>query len=96
MSIRQIVTGLCMAACLALALVGWFFLPQEVITQISFSGEASSTMAKPLAVLLPTLLGIGFGLAGLLGRRPEKDAWACTAVAAVSVLCHILMLLFNR
>ena len=61
MSIRQIVTGLCMAACLALALVG-----------------------------------IGFGLAGLLGRRPEKNAWACTAVAAVSVLCHILMLLFNR
>ena len=53
-------------------------------------------MAKPLAVLLPTLLGIGFGLAGLLGRRSEKDAWACTAIAAVSVLCHILMLLFNR
>ena len=96
MSIRQIVTGLCMAACLALALVGWFLLPQEVITQISFSGEASSTMAKPLAGRLPTLLGSGVGLAGLLGRRSEKDAWACTAVAAVSVLCHILMLLFNR
>jgi len=45
----------------ALALISWFILPDEVVMQVRIDGEPGSVLSKPVAVIAPLLIS-GMGL----------------------------------
>jgi len=48
---------------LIFAVLGFLLLPDTVIMQIGFDGEAGNVLSKPLAIIVPLLIsGLGIGL----------------------------------
>lgn len=58
------------AAVLVVAVVGFFLLPDTLITQIGIGGQAQSYMPKPLLLALPVGISIlGIGISFQEGKR---------------------------
>lgn len=82
------------AAAVALAAAGWFFLPEEVIIQVNALGQPSNTAPKLLAVLIPFVISAlsaylyGFGDA----RRQSRNL----LLTAVGYLIAVITFVFNR
>jgi cytochrome bd-type quinol oxidase subunit 2 len=81
-----------LVATVVLAVVSFLLLPDTVITQIG--GNRNSTMSRPMAVLLPSLLGVIPSLLVLFGKEDERRK-TYLILSGAGVLVFIVMLLVN-
>lgn len=77
----------------ALAAASRVLLPETVITQFSLNEAGVTTMPRPAAVALPTILGMGGGCWQLSGRDGRGRGLLLSGAAAV---VFVVMLAVNR
>lgn len=95
MKYRKIVPYVLIAVSAALAVISFLVLPDEVIIQFSVGAGANTIAPKLLAVLIPSAIGIGGAVFGLLAGENEKS-WTKSIVASVvGVIVFIIMLAVN-
>lgn len=75
---------------LALAVVSFLLLPEQVVVQVSMSGEASNVMPKILAVILPLALSV---LCGVMYYTTKRGGYL--AASLIGLLLPVLTLIFN-
>ncbi|MDD4396998.1 MAG: hypothetical protein PHT39_05430, partial [Sphaerochaetaceae bacterium] len=78
-------------ATVVLAVVSYLLLPETVVTQIS-SGGSSTTMPKIMALLIPSIIGIGGSAFCLLQKGDSKKP---LVISAVGVCVFAIMLFVN-
>jgi len=86
------------AGILLLALVGniiaYIYLPDELVMQITASGDAGLTLAKPLGLVI--LFGLTLALSlQLMFRAKETDSKRWFMALMVVVVVNILVIVFN-
>lgn len=80
------------ALVLVAAVVGFFFLPDTLIAQIGFNGQAQSYMPKPLLLALPvgiSILGVGISF-----QEGKRSSGIIVPIIALGVL--IFAFVVNR
>lgn len=87
---KRIIAIVLIVLAVAMAVVSYLLLPDKVIVQVSFSGNASNVMSKPLAVLLPLALSV---LGSVVYITSDKKGYLIVAIAGV--LLPVLTLIFN-
>lgn len=88
---KRIAAIILMAATVVLAVVSYLLLPETVVTQIS-AGGSPTTMPKIVALLIPSILGIGGGAFCLLQKDESKKPLMISAVGAA---VFVIMLVMN-
>lgn len=90
---KPTVIGIALTALvLIVAVVGFFLLPDTLIAQIGFGGEAQSYMPKPLLLALPvgiSILGVGISL-----QEGKRSSGIIMPIIALGVL--IFAFVVNR
>ncbi len=81
-------------ASIVLSIVSYLLLPQTVVTQLSFDGNAT-TMPKLLAIAIPALLGIGCSIAFLVTKNEGKSKNKLLIVSGAGILVFAIMLAVN-
>ena len=86
------------AGILTLALVGniiaYIYLPEELIMQITASGDAGLTLSKPLGLIV--LFGLILALSlQVMFRAKENDIRRWFMALVVIVVVNILVIVFN-
>ncbi len=95
MNIRKLIAIILLVTSVVLAIVSGIVLPETVITQISTSGSDPSTMPKWVAIILPTVLGIGFAVAAFMEKAERKTTAKYIFISAVGVFVFIVELIVN-
>ena len=95
MKTSKIIAIILLIVSVVLAVVCVIVLPQTVVMQISISGSDANTMPKWGAILLPTVLGIGFSLTVLLDKELKGSAAKSLFVSAVGIIVFIFELVVN-
>lgn len=71
----------------ALAAIGYLVLPDRLVMQLTFSGEAGNTMNKPLGLLLPFALTSVFAV--LQGNADDRrDQWKYFFVSVIGLVVY--------
>ena len=91
MNTRAIAIILLVLTCILCA-VSFVLLPDTVVTQKSFSGSASSTMPKLLAIGIPALFGAGGSAYSLFSKDTSNKP---LIISAVGIGVFIIMLAAN-
>lgn len=73
-----------------LAVVGMIYLPDTIVVQINSAGEASNTLPKLPALLLPSALAVIFAVMYLKNAKGKDLA---TALVGIGILA--ITLIFN-
>lgn len=81
------------ALTIILLIVGIIVLPEEVITQFGFDSEDATVTNKYLAILIPTLLGVGGSAFGYFGDKGKSGKYM--VIPAVGVIIFIVMIIVN-
>ncbi len=89
---KNILPVILLAASVILTVISLMLLPQTVITQFSLNGSGTTSMAKPIAVLLPAALGAGGAIAYLLQK---SKSYKLLIVSGVGILVFAIMLAVN-
>lgn len=84
-----------MAAGIVLLIIGFVVLPDTVVVQVNFSGEASNTVNKLFGIGLPFLCTEVFGFAYTKQADDGKNQ-KYAVISAVGVLASLLTIVFNR
>lgn len=74
----------------ALAIVGFIYLPDVVAVQIGLTGDVSNTMAKPLAVIIPANIAIAGAIINIKDNNSKG-----TTLCVVGIIVQIVTLIFN-
>ena len=82
---------ICITICLAFYC--FFTLPETVVVQIDFSGNASNSFPKLVAIGLPSLLAIG---SSIIYGHTNQDESKYLVISIVGIACLIVTLFFNR
>ena len=85
---------LLIAAAVALGVYCWLVLPSTVAVQVGLDGQATNTMPKLLAVVIPAGLSVAGSVMSLTGRSSKPRAGYVLALVGIAVM--ILTLFFNR
>ncbi|MDO5522244.1 MAG: DUF1648 domain-containing protein [bacterium] len=72
---RKLFALLVIGVAAILGITGWFVLPDQVVTQIGFSGEASNTMPKFIALILPFLISLALAVPYMNAEEENKKIW---------------------
>jgi len=92
MGIKKIICTVCVFAALALAIAGYFVLPETVVVQVGLSGQPTSTMPKLFAVIAPLLISIAGAVVSFLKPNEENRA---LILSVLGVIVYGLMFIFN-
>lgn len=92
---RKLISVILIAASVVAAVISFIVLPQTVMIQFSVGEGANTTAPKALAVLIPTLLGIGGGVFGILTRADDKTYRKSIFVSAIGIVVFIIMIAAN-
>ncbi|MDO5294924.1 MAG: DUF1648 domain-containing protein [bacterium] len=74
-----------------LGVVGWFVLPDQVVTQVGFSGEAATRSPKFFALIIPFLLSVGLSLPYVNTEEENKKIW----LALLGPVLYIITFIVN-
>ena len=85
---------LLIAAAVALGVYCCLVLPATVAVQVGLDGQATNTMPKLLAVVIPAGLSVAGSVMSLTGRSSKPRAGYVLALVGIAVM--ILTLFFNR
>ena len=79
---------------IGLGICSWFLLPEVVAVQVGMNGQATNTMPKLLAILIP----LGISAAGSVINLTDKEENNVKGfvLALVGIAAMILTLFFNR
>jgi uncharacterized membrane protein len=80
-----------MAAAAALAVTGFFVLPETLVVQVNAAGQASNTMPKLLGILLPFLMCVVSSIVYLKSGKSAKSL----IVALAGIVAFALLFVFN-
>lgn len=83
------------AASLLLAILSLFLLPDTVIVQFTPGSTEVTTMPRLAAIAIPSALGIGGAVGGLLLRPDESRVRKSLFVSAVGAAVFVIMLIVN-
>lgn len=90
---KNLISIILIVAAVGLCVLSWFVLPSEVVVQISTDGEATNTLPKLFAVLVPFGLSTVGAVINICGKdEMNKKA---LVVSAVGIVAAIMTLLFN-
>ena len=78
------------ALSIAMAVAGFFLLPDMIVVQMSASGAAGNSMPKLLGLLIPLALGVIFPILFYRSGKPQH-----LIVAAAGILAGVLLFVFN-
>ncbi|MGM9642130.1 MAG: DUF1648 domain-containing protein [Eubacteriales bacterium] len=90
---KNLIAIILIVAALGLGVFSWFVLPDVVVVQIGNNGEATNTMPKLFAVLIPigmTAVGSAMNISGK-GDMNKKGL----IVSAIGIAVAVLTLLLN-
>lgn len=94
---KYLLPSLLILITITLAILSFIILPDQVITQFGFGGSDSNTVvSKPLAIIIPTLIGLGGSIPLLFKKENEELNIKSIILPLVGILVFILMLIVNR
>ena len=91
---RKIIMAIILVIAIGTAVCGWLFLPDTVASKYNLHGEVTSTMPKPLVVVLFFVLTAAGGI--IYGVGKTRDSIRGLALSAVGVIVTVAMILMNR
>lgn len=89
---KTVIPVILLVANIALAVVSYFLLPETVVTQLSFGGNAT-TMAKLPAIAIPCLLGVGGAIWALVAKYEVNKKHYI--ISGVGIFVFLVMLAVN-
>ena len=79
---------------IGLGICSWFLLPEVVVVQVGMNGQATNTMPKLLAIIIP--LGISAAGSVINMTNKEENNVKGFVLALFGIAAMILTLFFNR
>lgn len=92
---KKIVSIIIIAVSAALAVVSFILLPDTVIIQFSAGSSNVTTAPKALAVMIPTVLGIGGAAVFLALKGDQTTAGKALLISGVGLLVFVILLIVN-
>ena len=94
MKINKIIGFTSVIIFLVLNSVGFFILPDTLVVQVNFSGEASTTLPKFLSLALIMVLGIVIAIQ-LIIDKPDKEYKRWYLADIIIVIVNVIIFVFN-
>lgn len=92
---RNTVPILLIAATIVFAIISFFVLPESVIIQFSVGSSGNTSVPKLVAILIPSVLGIGGAISVLLSKGKEGSNGKSALVSLVGIGLFIVMIAVN-
>ncbi|MDD5954445.1 MAG: DUF1648 domain-containing protein [Firmicutes bacterium] len=83
-----------LVAAIVLGVICFFLLPDVVAVQIGADGQASNTMPKALAIVIPLLISAAGCIMNLSGKEENRKKGYVLSVLGIALM--VLTLFFNR
>lgn len=78
---------------IGLGIYSWFLLPEVVAVQVGMNGQATNTMPKLLAILIPLGISAAGSVINLTNKEENRVKGLVLALVGVAVM--LLTLFFN-
>lgn len=83
-----------MGLTLVICVIGYFILPETLVLQLKFNGEAGTTLSKPLGLLFLLALGVLGGFAAISSSKTGRTSRGYF-IMAIFLVIDILVFVFN-
>lgn len=92
---QSVLAFLLITISVTLAVISYFVLPEDVITQFSLNSTGTTTSPKLLAIALPFALGAGAATVSLFVRDNNRTKVRCFIISGLGIILFALMLFVN-
>ena len=91
---KKLISAFLLLAAIGLGICSWFLLPEATAVQVGLNGQATNTMPKLLAILIPAGISVAGSVMNLTNTKENNKK--SILIAIVGIAAMILTLLFNR
>lgn len=91
---RKLIRRVLLILASALAVIGYFVLPDPLVMQFTSAGEAGTTMGKPIGLVLSFALTAVFAV--LYGSSEQRnDQWKYFTLSCIGLLAFAFIYIIN-
>lgn len=90
---KNLINIILLIIAIGLGICSWFLLPEVVAVQVGMNGQATNTMPKLLAIVIPLGISVAGSIVNLANK--EENSVKGFAVAFIGIAAMILTLFFN-
>lgn len=94
MKTNIVLGGVFIAFTILVVVVGYFVLPDTLVMQMTISGDAGTTVAKPLGLVILAALGI-IGGVFTIGNRDKDKQYRSYMILLVLTIVFVMTYVFN-
>lgn len=91
---KNLISVILLLAAIGLGICSWFLLPESTAVQVGLNGQATNTMPKLFAILIPAGISVAGSVMNLTNTKENNKK--SILIAIVGIAAMILTLLFNR
>ena len=91
---KKLISAFLLLAAIGLGICSWFLLPKATAVQVGLNGQATNTMPKLLAILIPAGISVAGSVMNLTNTKENNKKGILIAIVGIAAM--ILTLLFNR
>ena len=91
---KKLISAVLLLAAIGLGICSWFPLPEATAVQVGLNGQATNTMPKLLAILIPAGISVAGSVMNLTNTKENNKKGILIAIVGIAAM--ILTLLFNR
>ncbi|MCH4206964.1 MAG: hypothetical protein LKF79_01770 [Solobacterium sp.] len=91
-----ILPSICIFAGIALTVISFIVLPNNVVTQFSIGGGGVTTTPKILAVAISAVIAIGGGFLAVSNVDDSSKCRRSMLVSVIGIAVFVVMLIINR
>ena len=90
---KNLINIILLIIAIGLGICSWFLLPEVVAVQVGMNGQATNTMPKLLAILIPLGISAAGSVINLTNKEENRVKGLVLALVGVAVM--LLTLFFN-
>ena len=90
---KNLINIILLIIAIGLGICSWFLLPEVVAVQVGMNGQATNTMPKLLAIVIPLGISVAGSIVNLANK--EENSVKGFVLALVGIAAMILTLFFN-